>query len=216
MSESNDTSGNDGVFSYDHPTSNHNAPNADGSQPQPNPHARPQQKAGGDNANGGDTIIAPPAEIAELRNSPERQLFGDSAAKEIGDVLRDESNLDAGMMHDGVTPEVRRAFFAEVGHMAQDLELSVADVRELIVLSREDHPGIPERFAETVKALTERFGVAGRQEAYTAAYQLIDADPRVRNLLAESLLLDHPKVVVKLAEKALSMRARGTLKAAKK
>jgi hypothetical protein len=219
---------NDGIFNYDHPTSSH-APsepvqpaaggNANsGANTYASSNANSGTNANNRGANTGDdaSIIEPPSEIKELRASPERQMFGDSSAREIADVLRSDTELDVQMMGNNLSPEARRAFFTEVGHIAQDLGLATTDVREFITLSREEHPGIEARFAETVKALTERYGIERRQEAYTAAYELIDRDPRVRNLLANAGLLDHPKVVLKMAEKALSMRGQGKLKAGKR
>lgn len=175
-----------------------------------------EQKA--DGRLGGDaahSVLGSPQNIKEMRAADAgRQMFSPQLTyrDDIPDSLLDDHPDLA-----GVPPEARKAALAEVREMAADLELSVAevrDIREVRAILKDRPPSDEQRAAWREQALADlkkEFG-DDYKAALRDARTLVKRDPRLVQILDGSDFGNHPKVVRMIVQSAHRARMAGRLK----
>ncbi|HPR08096.1 MAG TPA: hypothetical protein PLI17_15810 [Denitromonas sp.] len=148
------------------------------------------------------------AEVREIRNQPERQLYkardqlGDVDAADFGDVskLSDEKRA-------AVTNELREIF--------SDLGMGHEQIGELKNWSRnlKANPVPVERQRDNAnRMLRDKFGAENVDSALAGARKLLQRDPRTARLIESMGLGDDGDTVLMIATEARRQRAKGLLK----
>ena len=148
------------------------------------------------------------AEVREIRNQPERQIYkardqlGNVDAADFGDV----SNLGE-EQHTALTNELRELF--------ADLGMGHEQIGELKNWSRDlkASPVPVERQRENAnRMLREKFGAENVDSALAGARKLLQRDPRAARLIESMGLGDDGETVLMLATEARRQQMKGLLK----
>jgi hypothetical protein len=152
-----------------------------------------------------------PPHIAELRKADADRAFFTEPPVSASAVA---SYLEAAKGH--VPDEQIAAAALELREIAADLDFTDADVTHVLDLARAARsepltPELHERWhQQAADALQRQYGTDAPR-ALDLARQLAKRDPRVLRMLNESGLGSHPDVVLRFAEKARALQARGRL-----
>lgn len=199
------------------PSMNADEPQGEEAKPPAQPKAQhaegEQSKPDGDDDDDESGI---PGEIRELReNDRGRRMFSPQKTYEY-DVPDDLLNLEeAG--DDDTPAEMKAAAVAELREMAADMSMSGADVRMLIGRARaaaanpaQDEAA--ERSQASQQLAADLGSAKAAQQALADAKQLLDRDPRMRQLVLSLGMGNDVQTIKTLAELARRERASGRLR----
>jgi len=196
----------------DEPQGEEVKPPAQAVQPKAQPTEGEQSKSDGDD----DDETGIPGEIRELReNDRGRRMFSPQKTYEY-DIPDDLLNLDeAG--DDDTPAEMKAAAVAELREMAADMSMSGADVRMLIGRARaaaanpaQDEAA--ERSQASQQLAADLGSAKAAQQALADAKQLLDRDPRMRQLVLSLGMGNDVQTIKTLAELARRERTYGRLR----
>lgn len=197
----------------DEPQGEEAKPPAQPAQPKAQPAEGEQPKPDGDD---NDDESGIPSEIRELReNDRGRRMFSPQKTYEY-DVPNDLLNLEE--VGDDDTPaEMKAAAVAELREMAADMSMSGADVRMLIGRARAAaaNPAqneAAERSQASQQLAADLGSAQAAQQALADAKQLLDRDPRMRQLVLSLGMGNDVQTIKTLADLARRERARGRLR----
>lgn len=119
----------------------------------------------------------------------------------------------------GLSDQELQGVVGEYKQIFADHGFTTTDAREVMDLARTVIDNPPDAETESTwqteawnELVKTSGGVKGAREALQLAQRLVQRDPRVAALLEATRLGNHPRMILKMAEKARQERARGRLK----
>lgn len=156
-----------------------------------------------------DETLAPvSAEVAELREMPERRMY--SAQVTLREAIPDQEFANV----EGIDEKAGNKAVRELRELAADLDFGPREIQTLrarAAFVSTSKPDVSMQREAAVDALNREFG-QGAKQALRDARAMLQRDPRTAKVIEAMGLGDDPEVVLLVARAARSQRAAGKLK----